>query len=115
MSFFKNSFSSFGEALRTVSLAIGLFVTTVTGVGYIYNIINEQEAHAQKLASHDTLITGLDGRVRVLEDEKTEQQLVRYRVDRLEKKTDVNSDKLDKVLESIGDLREDLARNSGGR
>lgn len=104
MSFFSTSFASVGETLRTVSLAIGLLVTSVTGVGYIYNLISDQRAMAVEITQATT-------RIETLERESKDQQLYRYRIEQTEKGVNALNEKVDKLTDSMNDLKTLIIRN----
>lgn len=94
MAFFRQSFENLGETLRTVSLVIGLLVTSLTGVGYVYTMITDQKALAVE-------VDGVSKRVGVVEDALTELNLQNHRLTILEQgNRDVNR-KVDRVLEIL--------------
>lgn len=94
MPFFKGSFENLGETLRTVSLVIGLLVTSATGVGYIYTMLSDQKAMASQLSS-------VLARVGTLEKDQVQVQVDRNRLITVETGVrDVNR-KLDRVLEVL--------------
>lgn len=103
MTFFKASFTNFGETLRTVSLAIGLLVTSVTGVGYIYNLISEQKAMAVE-------IENVVGRVQSLEETNSSQKLYQWRIEQTEKGVSALNDKVDRVIDAISDLKAEVRK-----
>ena len=77
MEFFKASFKDFGETMRTLSLIIGLLVTSVTGVGYAYTVISKVDAH-------DVEIDNVAARVKILEADGPVRQVNRFRLDQTE-------------------------------
>lgn len=98
MSFWKASFSSFGEAMRTASLAIGLFATAISGVGYMYNVLSEQKAMAVEVGNHNE-------RILKIEEEARNQPLWRFRVEQLERDVANINSKLDKILSTLMRMR----------
>jgi hypothetical protein len=103
MSFFKASFNNFGETLRTVSLAIGLLVTSVTGVGYIYNMISDQRAMAVELST-------VSSRVVVLESAASDLKLDRWRIEQTEKGVASLNHKVDKMIDAVTDLKIEIQK-----
>lgn len=94
MAFFRQSFENLGETLRTVSLVIGLLVTSLTGVGYVYTMITDQKALAVE-------VDGVSKRVGVVEDALSDLKLQDHRLTLLEQgNRDVNR-KVDRVLEIL--------------
>lgn len=103
MSFFRPSFENFGETLRTVSLVIGLLVTSLTGVGYAYTLISDQKAMAVE-------ITNLDSRVTTIEAEKPVTAVDRQRISGLETSVDKLGVKMEKMQDFLADFRAEVSR-----
>lgn len=94
MAFFRQSFENLGETLRTVSLVIGLLITSLTGVGYVYTMITDQKALAVE-------VDGVSKRVGVVEDSLSELKLQNHRLTTVETgQRDLNR-KVDRVLEIL--------------
>lgn len=94
MAFFRQSFANLGETLRTVSLVIGLLVTSVTGVGYIYTMIADQKAMAVEQTSHSK-------RIGALEETMGDIKLQNHRMNSMEQSYRDLSLKVDRVLEIL--------------
>lgn len=103
MSFFSASFKNFDETLRTVSLVIGLLVTSVTGVGYAYTLIAEQKAMAVEINDHESRLSAIEG-------EEPARQVDQHRLTELEKHVDAIDTKLDKVQDFLQDFRAEISR-----
>jgi len=105
MSFFRPSFENFGETLRTVSLVIGLLVTSLTGVGYAYTLISETKALAVEVNS-------LNSRLGAIESEKPIVAVNRKRLDNVEKGVEKLDGKVDSILTFLADFRAEVARGN---
>jgi cob(I)alamin adenosyltransferase len=103
MSFFHASFKDLGETLRTVSLVIGLLVTSFTGVGYIYTLISDQKAMAVE-------ITDIGGRLSNIESEEPDRKVDQHRLTQLEHHVDAIDTKVDKMQDFLQDFRAEVAK-----
>lgn len=103
MSFFRPSFENLGETLRTVSLVIGLVVTTLTGVGYAYTLVSDQKAMAVEL-------TNLNSRVSSIEAEKPVTAVDRQRISGLEIGVGKLDAKMEKMQDFLADFRAEVSR-----
>lgn len=103
MSFFRPSFENFGETLRTVSLVIGLLVTSLTGVGYAYTLISETKALAVEVNS-------LNDRVGAIEAEKPIIAVNRQRLTNVENGVNKLDGKFDSMQQFLADFRAEVAR-----
>lgn len=94
MAFFRQSFENLGETLRTVSLVIGLLVTSLTGVGYVYTMISDQKALAVE-------VDGVSKRVGTLESTLSQLELQNHRLTAVEQNGRDTNRKVDRVLEIL--------------
>lgn len=94
MSFLRGSFENLGETLRTVSLVIGVLVTSATGVGYLYTMMTDQKAMASQLSSaSERLVT--------LERQQIAIEVDRHRLKSVEEGVHDLNLKVDRVLETL--------------
>lgn len=98
MAFFRSSFTSVGEALKTVSLAIGLFITSVSGVGYLYTVISQQHAMATQIMSIEQDLVGV-------KQFQVDGRTYRYRVEQTEESLRAMNRKLDTLGEDVTNIR----------
>lgn len=103
MSFFRPSFENFGETLRTVSLVIGLLVTSLTGVGYAYTLISDTKALAVE-------VNDLNQRVGAIEAEKPIVAVNRQRLTNVENGVEKLNNKVDSITSFLADFRAEVAR-----
>lgn len=104
MSFFRPSFENLGETLRTVSLVIGLLVTSLTGVGYAYTLISDTKALAVE-------VNDLDRRLGALESEKPVVAVNRQRLTNVENGVEKLNSKFDNMATFLADFRAEVSRN----
>ncbi|MBS3648859.1 hypothetical protein KEU06_09595 [Pseudaminobacter sp. 19-2017] len=98
MSFFRGSFSSIGEALKTISLAIAVLGAMLSGISYVYGTLSAQSAMASDLSK-------LNERVMVMEEAGKDAKLWMYRVEQTEIGVSAANQKLDRVESALQDLR----------
>ena len=103
MSFFQASFKDFGETLRTVSLVIGLLVTSTTGVSYVYTLISDQKAMAIELDD-------VTRRIGAIEADGPTRAVNRKRLDLVEENVKTLNVKVDGIKEFLTDFRAEVAR-----
>lgn len=104
MDWFKASFNSFGETIRTLSLVVGLLITSVTGVGYAYTLISQVNAH-------DAELTSLDSRVKAIESEQPTHMVNRHRLSQVEEAVKGLKQQGDRTWDFLQEFRAEVNRN----
>jgi AAA15 family ATPase/GTPase len=94
MSFFRNSFENLGETLKTLSLVIGLLITSATGVGYVYSMLSDQKAMATEISSQSA-------RISTLEKNQINYEIDRHRIQMTEEGVKAINTKFDRFLEMM--------------
>jgi hypothetical protein len=98
MQFFKDSFKDFGETMRTLTLIVGLVITSVTGIGYAYTLISDVKAHGVEIDS-------LNSRLATMEQDEPVRQVDRHRLAQVEDSTKTLNTKVDRTWDFLQEFR----------